>query len=485
MLLSASLLLAACVLAYARPVWGFGLLLLLTSTLFHLDQYLLIPLPIGYIEATEAIIASMLLSVLLKSDVPEEGEPDSPSIAGIPIDYALLTIGPYCVWQLLCILLGLLQNDRGDPPFRFGIRFFLAGVVPWMTLYILAKLPAADGHKIFNIAYYLALATSIVHIALQVTDYRPAMNAAYFWIPEHAEINFSYIQQWLSQEAFVRGLPQGLVLILLFAILKIGEYLLGGRTSWHGLAGAVILFTAVFITVTRSVVIVLAAGIAISVLLIATTAPVKSSVFVKLAGVLAIFAGAALLYNTVRPGFLDYWATRMQLLSGADSQVFSSENRARGLDNLASIDALSDYPLFGLGTDRYPSEYSLRNEPPTDTHPMLTIALVGGIPAFLLIIVMQCRLFASCLVTALRDRLAGPEVAPFVAVLITSAFALNLIGAGGSLFGAPIVALTILTHEMWFRRSAATEGYLFWSGTSEESDYESFDPADYNPHAVV
>jgi hypothetical protein len=455
------LLVGACAVAFARPVWGFGILLLLTSTLFHLEQYLLVSLPIGYIEPTEAILVSLLLSVLLKPTVPAatDDHPGAPLNTGTAPDYVLLLIGPYCVWQVLCILLGVLQADADEPTFRFGIRFFLAGVLPWLALYILVRLPAGDSHKIFNITYYLMLATSIVHIVLQVTDYRPAMNAAYFWIPEHSEYDLSWMQQWIDQETFVRGLPQGLFLILLLAVLKIGEYLLSGVRNWRGLAGAVILFTAVFITVTRSLVIVLSAGIIVLVLLVSAAAPINSHLFVRLAGVLVIFAGAALLYNAARPGFLEYWGSRIQLLSGAESKIFSNENRARGLDNLASLAAISDHPLFGLGTDRYPKEYSMRNEPPTDTHPILAIGLVGGVPAILLIMLLQIRLFASCLGSTLHDYVAGPQVAPFVAVLITSAFALNLVGGGGSIYGAPILGLAILTHEMWLRRSAASEAY--------------------------
>ena len=53
------LLAAACAIAFARPIWGFGILLLLTSSLFHLDQYLTVSLGVGYIEPLEMIVISM------------------------------------------------------------------------------------------------------------------------------------------------------------------------------------------------------------------------------------------------------------------------------------------------------------------------------------------------------------------------------------------------------------------------------------------
>ena len=58
---------------------------------------------------------------------------------------------------------------------------------------------------------------------------------------------------------------------------------------------------------------------------------------------------------------------------------------------------------------RSPSEYLLRDGPPTDTHPMLDIGLVGGIPAMLLVIVMQIRLFLPFLknLTTLRPPLTS------------------------------------------------------------------------------
>ena len=486
--MNAILLLGACAIAFMRPVWGFGIILLLTATLFHLDQYFRVALPVGFIEAPDALIVSMLASVLIRRAVPSDAASDNDieqQPVGFSSGWALITLAPYVLWQTVSIVFAIIHPAGGEATFRLAPRYLLAGVLPWLGLYILAKLRAHDAHQIFNITFYLTVATALVHVVLQVTDYRPLMGPAYFWVPQNSENDFSWVRQWLTGEKFLRGLPQGVPLILFFAILAIGRYLLGGLKNWLALVCSLLLFAALFVTVTRSLMVVMAVGIAALFALLAACAPVVKPLLTRCAGVIALFALTAFLYDAVRPGFLEYWGDRMSTLSGADSKIFSAENSARGLDNLSSLAVISDYPLFGIGMARYPTSYSYRNEPATDIHPMLEVGLVGGIPAVILVIVLQVRLFASCLGTVVRGNTGALEVAPIVAALITSAFALNLAGGGGSIYGTPILALCIITYEMFYRRSLASTAIQSLTAPSNDNDYERPTAHDLYPDPVI
>jgi hypothetical protein len=488
--LNAILLAAACSVAFFRPVWGFGIIFLVTSTLFHLDQYLTVPLPVGYIQPTEALLASMIAAAWLKG--PGVLPPRSlggalvPQVRRLSVGAVWLAIGPYCLWQTLCILLGL-THWVGTEHLRFGLRFLLAGVLPWFSLYLLARLSVADGHKVFKTAYYLTLLTAGVHLAIQLTNFRPVMNAAYFWVPENGELDFSGIQQWLDNETFFRGLPQGIPLILFFTLLTVSAYVFArDRRRIRNLTVAVVLFSALFITLTRSLMAVLAAGIIVFVVFASLTGRVNIGGIVRIAGVVSLFVGAALIYDAVRPGFLGFWSQRIEKLSGADSEIFSEDNKARGRDNLAAMSAIGDNPLFGLGTGRYPREYSLRASVPTDTHPMLTIGLVGGIPAMLLILWLQVRLFLPCLKDAFRHPVAASELVPFVSIMIMNTFALNLVGGGGTLSGTPILTVAIFANEMWSRRPPELRPFGRRYVTPRRGQYVRVEPTtDFNPHTIV
>jgi len=468
-MVNAVLLAAACAAAVFQPVWGFGILLLLTSTLFNLHQYFTVSLPVGYIEPVEALIASMMLAIFLKgTPVGKVRREQVREILGI--------LAPYCAWQTVCVLVGLVSGG-GTEQLRFGLRFLLSGVLPWFSLYVLASLSAADGHKVFKSAYYLALATAVIHLGLQLTDYRPLMRAAYWWVPENGEQDFSWMQLWLDRQEFVRGLPQGLTLILFFALLMVATYIFAdarGSKRIRSIVIAAILFTALFITLTRSLMAVFGAGMMILISLAVLTGRWRMGSLLRAGGILMLFAGAAVVYDTIRPGFLDVWSTRIDRLSGSDSEIFSEENAARGKDNLAALAAIRDRPIFGWGTPRYPREYSLRNGPPTDTHPMLGLGVVGGIPAMVLMVLMETRLFLP----AFRDlwrRPSAVQMLPFVAILMMNAFALNMIGAGGSLTGPPILVIAIFANEMFNRRAVAT-GPRFMSLAREKKDYATISP---------
>ena len=157
----------------------------------------------------------------------------------------------------------------------------------------------------FTIAYYLAFATACVHIGLQVADYRPAMKAAYFWIPANSEQNFTWMQQWINDNAFVRGLPQGILLILFFTLFKLSDFVVSrGKVAYHSLGAAIVLFSAIIITVTRSYMLILAVGLLILLALAALARHVDTRTVVRCVILFSLFLAAGQLYDTARPGLL-------------------------------------------------------------------------------------------------------------------------------------------------------------------------------------
>jgi hypothetical protein len=479
--------------AFLNPSWGFGILLLITSTLFHLEQYVTVQLPVGYIEPTEALITAMLLHVALKrcglSSHAGWHRPIAIRNEGESLKHAWILMGVYCLWQTLCVLSGLVQYG-GIDLLRFGLRFILAAVLPWLTLYILWKLSTAERKQIFNLAYVLALLTACAHLVIQLFDWRSVMTAAYWWVPENGEQDFSWIKQWVDQNDFVRGLPQGIILIVFFAIVKFYDYAVESRRRISDLIATLLLVSAVVITFSRSLIVTLLVGLLLVMILLTQLRSSKLAAAVRIAGMLFVFVLTVVGFDALRPGFLNFWTERIGKLEGADSQIFSEENKARGLDNISSLRAIADHPVLGVGMPRYPPEYSLRSGPPTDIHPMLSIGLVGGIPAIFLVFVLQAGLFLPSLKRLVRFPHLATGVLPLVAVLLLSSFGINMIGGGGTLFGAPIMFVTIFTAELWRREanaSANTGRALSDSAHSSRSNLhdQHQQSTHLHPHAIL
>jgi hypothetical protein len=484
-LLNACLLILFGLVGLYRPVWGFGLLILLTQTLFNLSYYIAVPLPVGYIEPIEVLIASIAIGVWRKRRAPHKARGngtrslDRPSAA---MRRVWLAMGCYIFWQSLCIVKAL-GGPQGTENFHFGVRFILSSCLPWVTLYILAKMSIEDGHKVFKIAYALTIVTAIVHIAIQFTDYRPIMQAAYYVIPKEAN-DVAHFYEGQLQEDFVRGLPQGAILMLFFLVLNVGQFIINkARLRIGAIAATMLIFSALFITITRSFMICFLAGTLICAALALHAKCFNAKAAVRALAVCLTLVASAATYGAIRPGLLQTWSERIALLSGADSQVFSAENSVRGLENLASIAAISDHPVMGLGMPYYPQEYSLREGTTSDVHPMLMVGLVGGIPGMLLIVWLQWELFFPCLRDLRQRRKAARELVPFVSVLIMSMCVLNVLGAWGSISDTSIFSVVFFTNEMWSRRlqpSIAPSIALRGRGHARIQSTAYFDP-----HPVV
>jgi hypothetical protein len=392
-------------------------------------------------------------------------------------------MGSYILWQSLCVVKAL-GSLRGTDNFRYGVRFILAGCLPWVALYILRKMSSKDGHKVFKTAYVLSIATAIVHIAIQVVNNRAVIKAAYYFILPDGSDQYANFVEGNLQEDFVRGLPQGALLMLFFLVLNVGQLIFNkARPRIGAVAATMLIFSALFITITRSFMMCFLAGTLVCAALAFLSKSFNAKASVRALVVCFTLVACAATYEAIRPGFLQTWAERVALLSGVDSQVFSAENGARGLDNLASIAAISDRPVMGFGSPYYPEEYSLRTGTFSDVHPMLMVGVLGGIPGMLLIVWFQWELFFPCLRDLWRRREAARELVPFVSVLIMSMCVVNVIGAGGSIYGPPIICVVIFTNEMWNRRPQ--QRVVLCDGLPERDHARIQSTAHFDPHPVV
>ncbi|OPZ16673.1 MAG: hypothetical protein BWZ10_01373 [candidate division BRC1 bacterium ADurb.BinA364] len=239
----------------------------------------------------------------------------------------------------------------------------------------------------------------------------------------------------------MRGLPQGLHLMLFCAVFDFAAFLTRGAGTWRLVRGC-ILSAGLLITITRSIAAALAGGILLAGLLHLLAGRRPARLLARAPALVLLLALSVFAYDLARPGFIGQWWQRAAALSGTDAEIFSEANQARGRDNISSIAAIRDHPVFGVGSPRYPVEYSLRTVPPTDIHPLLTVGLVGGIPA--MILVMQLQLFPLYyFIRRVREGSAPGSILPHAAALATSALLLNTLGGGGSLEGSGVFLLCV------------------------------------------
>jgi hypothetical protein len=423
------------------------LLVFVTSTLFHLARRMATPLPVGYVEPVEAVIVAVIARFALTAG-PTSFTNRFNALGFATADRVLISaMFPYAAWQFACASLGVVAWAGTDHA-RFALRFIISGLLPLVIPLLLLRTDQY-GRAVFRAAIWIALITALVHTGIQLGDYRPVMQSAYVSVSDNNEYAFVAQSKFRSiqRAEFVRLLPQGATLICLLAIYTLVQFIVSrSRRRWQLVTGG-ILSAALLVTVTRSLLFTLLAGLGVGVALAWGCGFLRRAAIARGAIALALLSGAAGAYDYARPGFLQYWSSRVELLSGSDSQIFSGENEARGRDNLASISAIMDHPLLGVGTPRYPAEYSLRHGPATDIHPLLQIGLVGGIPGILFALRMHFVLVAAIVRKMAADPGTRRSLIPLTAVLVTNAFVFNAIGAGGTITGSDLVASMLFTAE--------------------------------------
>lgn len=449
------ILCCCCTVAFIRPIWGVAILLILTSSLFHLYQYATINLPIGYVGATEAILFTLLLHIFWNRRqyrlLPSLNSKSSPR-ERFAKKVLISAILPYVIWQTICCIRGILIW-YGTEHFRFVMRFMVSGIFTWSFVAIIWTL-RHQAKSILKIAFVVAFVTALIHIGIQFFNYRSIMMSAY-WLPKEGEYSFmnQYYEMWIETSDFVRGFPRGMFLMLCCLIFSFSCFMVIQRRSKYSFY-MMLMFTtlvvAIAITFTRS----LLAQIFVGCFAVLFFAFILKLLPQRIIITRAAVGGVAMLlilggYMVAKPGFADYWKQRIQAFNSEDSKIFSRKNEDRGFDNIASIKAIADHPIFGCGTLRYPNKYSLSHDIAADIHPTLEIGLIGGIPAIVLIIRLQWILFWYFWKTVRRESVCRQrQLLGYFAILATIGLVTNLCGAGGTLREYRLVTLTLFIGLM-------------------------------------
>ncbi|MBN1186143.1 MAG: O-antigen ligase family protein [Bacteroidales bacterium] len=439
-----------CLIVFIRPLWGIPILIIVTSTLFHLSHYMIFPLSVGAIESAEAIIiiicVRLLLDKVLKNRWKYSRAVDSIETEDdVFVKSVLLSaIIPYILWQTFTVFYGAVSSI-GTEHFRFGIRFFLNGVVPWLIIWILWQQRNYKDKILYSVAL-ITIITAVVHIVIQLTDYRAIMPMAYWGNPSE-EYMFVYESRMLrlGYEAFIRALPQGVMLILFLSVYYFSKYINETLNRKTAASLSIICSVAIIITITRSLLFALLCGFLIALFLASYYHIINFTGKFRVMTLFAILVIVASVYSAVNPTFLNTWQERLYALqTGFDAKIFSEDNPARGLDNVASLEAIKDSPFLGYGSPRYHHKYSYRLVPPTDIHPLLQIGLVGGIPAILLFIRLLYLIIWRIGLPSASNYKHIVRILPFTTILIMTAVVVNTIGAGGTINGNGLIAMTII-----------------------------------------
>lgn len=452
-MISAGLLLVCCLLTLARPIWGVALILTLKCSLFNLHQYVTVSLPVGYVEPTEALLTCALARLLWnRRSASLKMYSDEISIyewfASRTLKSAIL---PYVLWQALCCIRGALIW-QGTEHSRFAIRFFVSGLFTW-TLVAVMWMMRRRVREILQMVLVLSGVIAVIHLVIQLFDIRQVMAAAYWASSGEYDFVAQGRERWLQNAEYVRGLPQGVLLMVYSLLYVFARLLTKTRENWpssYGYAFVALQCLAIGVTFTRSLAVQIVAGCLIvaylgSVLRLLDPWTLLSRVIIGVF-LCALVFGA---YAGAKRGFLDYWKERtQQLFNSADYMILSEENEARGKDNIASLNAILDHPILGCGTSRYPSKYSLRDVPATDIHPFLQVGLVGGIPAMMLFLRLQWIIFwrfwqASSPLLEFRRQSLG-----YFSIIAVTGLVINLCGAGGTISGTGLIAMALFVGLM-------------------------------------
>ncbi len=356
----------------------------------------------------------------------------------------LSAILPYLIWLAIFGLLGAISGF-GTQPFTVQVRQTILFILPWSVIAVVWFM-RDRAKEILKMVIFVASATALVHLAIQLFDYRAVMYDAYW---RSAEGIGEYQQYILYNKVFVRALPKGIMLMLFCLIYCFSRYIIGGagrQNSRLFLLLYFLQFMAIGITFTRSLMFSIIAGCALAVVFAARTSILNNMAMKKAFVLIVLPVVFVIALTAAKSNIIEFWFERVGQFS-YDQLIFSPYT-IRGMDNLAAISAISDRPFWGWGEFTYPYAYSLRATGSTDIHPLLQLGLVGGIPCILLFIRLQWVLLRKFWIYT-RSSIDLLNVSlPYLTIITTALFVINTIGAGGTTSGPSLIAFALVIGLM-------------------------------------
>ena len=439
------ILLLICSVAIARPLWGLAILLITDCSIFNLHRYATIQLPVGYAGTSDIFIVCLLIGAYLHAR--RKARQHNPILSNSmratmfsPLRVLCWAILPYLIWFTACSLRGIIL-EMGNSSLNSLLRHAVASVLPW-SIVPCVWLMRDQAKEIVKIVIVVASLTAIVHIAIQILDYRSAMHAAYW--ASASGITDEYQEYILTESAFVRGLPQGIILMLYCQIFCLLAYLTSKELPKKNLIFlllSLLQIAAIGITFTRSLMTEILAGSALAVFFASKLSDSAAMIRKRTLGAIAAATFCLLIVASTKPQILDFWGERLVQL-GDDFNIFSLDV-IRGMDNIASLKAIGDQPILGWGTFYYPDTYSYREMASTDIHPLLELGLIGGIPCMLFFICMLWAILYKFWINSRRDTNLYRQMLPYLTILAATLLVINTIGSGSTISGSRLVAMAL------------------------------------------
>ena len=445
MTIEALILFSICFIAIVRPLWGLAILLISECSIFYLGQFATAKLPLGYAGPSDVFIVCLVIGSFLYAKRKQSQSQYIMNELEYDLSRIMLSaILPYLIWLAIFSLLGMISSS-GAQSFSGQVRRTISFILPWSVIAIVWFM--RDRAKdILKMVVFVASATALVHLAIQLLDYRDVMYDAYWRSAEGIGV---YQQYKIDQEVFSRGLPQGIALMMFCLLYCFSMYMIdngGQQNSRLFLLLYFLQFMAIGITFTRSLMFAIIAGCFLAVAFAARMSILNNMARKRISALIVLSIIFVIVLAAVSPNIVEFWVERINLLS-VDRQIYT-EDTIRGLDNLAAISAIGDRPFWGWGEFTYPNAYSLRATHSTDIHPLLQLGLVGGIPCILLFIRLLWLLLRRFWIYSRNSMDLRQVLLPYLTIIATALLVINTIGAGGTTSGPSLIAFALFIGLM-------------------------------------
>lgn len=434
-----------CAVAFARPVWGVAVLLILEFGMFSLYQFATISsgrITLGPFEILPIVILSGFfvrpISITRIIPISQSYFPPPTNIHNEPrqkyaVKIILYSITPYLIWLMICIIrAAIFGNTEGYS--SSPVRTVLSFIYPWSILLVIWFLRTRKG-EIISLIIGVAFVTAIIHLVIQLLDIREIVELAYEGFYPRSDIQIEIMEKRILYDDFVRELPMGMFLLMFSGIYSFFKYLSGIKNKYWGsfwLFSALVQLMAIAITFTRSLTSQILAGYLFVIIFILSAGYPFRMIVRKLLPVFFIGVMCFSLICVAKSEIIDFWGVRIES-SPEDFQIYSDDT-VRGLDNQAAVNAIQDSPFFGWGGFKVPEKYFSR-EFTTEVHPLLETGLVGGFPGIALAIYFQLSLLIGFFYAAKNSSLLKLKLAPYFSILLVALLIVNTCGAGGTLSG--------------------------------------------------